>query len=98
MSASAIVRTKDSARTLGRVLDLLRAQTVPVEVIVVDSGSTDSTLDIARSRCDGLIELPSAEFSFGRALNLGAEAATAPIHFALSSHVAWVAPDWVERS
>jgi len=98
VNASAIVRTKDSAQSLERVLHLLRAQTVPVEVIVVDSGSTDSTLEIARRHCDRLVEMPAAEFSFGRALNLGAEAATAPILFALSSHVSSVPTDWVERS
>lgn len=96
--ASVIVRTKDSARTLSRVLCQLRAQTVPAEIVVVDSGSTDQTLAIARAEADQLIEIDPDRFSFGYALNVGAEAARAPIHFALSSHA--FPPDeyWVERS
>jgi rhamnosyltransferase len=96
--ASVIVRTKDSARTLGRALSLLRAQTVPAEIIVVDSGSTDDTLAMAHGEADQVIEIRAEEFTFGRALNVGAAAARAPIHFALSSHA--VPPDelWIERS
>lgn len=96
--ASVIVRTKDSARTLGRVLCELRAQTVAAEIIVVDSGSTDETLAIAYAEADRLIEIDSGRFSFGYALNIGAEAARAPIHFALSSHAFPPDEHWIERS
>jgi len=96
--ASVIVRTKDSARTLGGVLSLLRAQTVPAEIIVVDSGSSDRTLAIAREGADRVIELDPARFSFGRSLNHGAAAAGAPIHFALSSHAFPANECWIERS
>ena len=96
--ASVIVRTKDSARTLGDALSLLRAQTVAAEILIVDSGSSDDTLAIAHREADRVIEIPAASFTFGRALNIGAAAARAPIHFALSSHA--VPPDtrWIERS
>lgn len=96
--ASVIVRTKDSARTLGRALSLLRAQTVPAEILIVDSGSSDDTLAIARAEADRVIEIPAVSFTFGHALNIGAAAARAPIHFALSSHA--IPPDtlWIERS
>jgi len=96
--ASVIVRTKDSARTLGRALSLLRAQTIPVEIVVVDSGSGDDTLALAHAEADQVIEIPAESFTFGHSLNVGAAAARAPIHFALSSHA--VPPDtlWIERS
>ena len=94
--ASVIVRTKDSALTLGRVLSLLRAQTVPAEIIVVDSGSRDETLAMARETADRVIEID--RFSFGYALNMGAAAARAPIHFALSSHAFPPDERWIERS
>lgn len=97
-AASVIVRTRDSARTVGRTLAALRAQTIPVEVVVVDSGSTDGTLEIVRPECDQLIEIRAEEFTYGRALNLGAEAAMAPFHFALSAHCAPERRDWIERS
>lgn len=96
--ASVIIRTKDSARTLGRVLSLVQAQTVPTEIIVVDSGSSDETLAIARESVDRVIEIPAKHFSFGHALNVGAAVARAPVHIALSSHA--MPPDdrWIERS
>jgi rhamnosyltransferase len=94
--ASVIVRTKDSARTLDRVLSLLRAQTVAAEIVVVDSGSTDNTLAMAHERADRVIEID--RFSFGYALNVGAAAARAPIHFALSSHAYPTDDRWIEHS
>ena len=97
-AASVIVRAKDKAETIERALSALRDQTVPVEIVVVDSGSTDGTLELARRWCDLLIEIPPEEFTYGSALNLGARAASAPVHFALSAHCAPGRRDWVERS
>ena len=96
--ASVIVRAKDEASAIERTLSALRSQTVPVEIIVVDSGSRDGTVEIARRWCDQVIEVEPERFSFGRALNIGAEAAAAPIHFALSAHCVPHRDDWVERS
>jgi rhamnosyltransferase len=97
-AASVIVRTRDKERTIGATLASLRAQTVAAEIILVDSGSTDRTLEIARESCDRVIEIPPEEFTYGRALNIGAEAASAPIHFALSAHCVADRTDWIERS
>ncbi len=97
-AASVIVRARDSEGTIERALRALRAQTVPVEIIVVDSGSTDATLEIARRYSDCVIEIAPEQFTFGRALNVGARAASEPINFALSAHCAPGRTDWVERS
>ncbi|HEU4449418.1 MAG TPA: glycosyltransferase family 2 protein [Gaiellaceae bacterium] len=96
--ASVVVRAKDEARTIERTLAALRRQTVPVEIVVVDSGSTDGTVEIARRWSDRLIEIPAEDFTYGGALNLGAEAARAPFHFALSAHCFPERDDWVELS
>ncbi len=97
-AASVIVRAKDEAKTIKRTLSSLRSQTVNPEIVVVDSGSRDGTLEIARHYCDLLIEIEQGEFSYGRALNIGARAASAPIHFALSAHCWPERDDWIERS
>jgi glycosyltransferase involved in cell wall biosynthesis len=96
--ASVVVRARDKADTIGLALESLRAQTVRPEIIVVDSGSVDGTLAIAQRLADRVIEIAPERFSYGRALNIGAAEAGAPVHFALSAHC--VAPDahWVERS
>lgn len=96
--ASVIVRTKDKADVIERALRSLLAQTIRPEIIVVDSGSTDGTLEIARSLCDRLIEIPPESFTYGYALNAGAREATAPIGFALSAHCVARRSDWIERS
>jgi rhamnosyltransferase len=93
-----IVRCKDEEQLIERALRSLRAQTVEPEIVVVDSGSRDRTLPIARRYADQLIEIPPERFSYGRALNLGAAAGSAPFHFALSAHCWAERTDWVELS
>ena len=94
-AASAVVRTYNSAGTLEATLASLLAQDVPVEIVVVDSGSTDRTSEIAGQHAHKVISIPQSEFSYGRALNLGAGASTAPVHVALSSHCVLPRADWV---
>ncbi len=62
---------------------------------MVDSGSTDGTLDLARRYADLVLEVPHEEFSYGGTLNRGAAAASAPVHVALSSHCTFDRTDWV---
>jgi rhamnosyltransferase len=95
---SVIVRTRDSARTLQRALDSLRAQTVDVEIVVVDSGSQDETLDLARRGADLLIEIPPSAYTPGHALNVGAAAAVGEIVGALSSHCELASDVWAEHA
>lgn len=96
--ASVIVRCKDEEKLLERALVSLRRQTVEPEIIVVDSGSRDRSVEIARRWCDQLIEIPAESFTHGRALNIGAAAATAPFHFALSAHCEAERDDWIART
>jgi glycosyltransferase involved in cell wall biosynthesis len=98
LRASVVVRTLDSAGTLEACLQSLRTQTVAPEIVVVDSGSGDDTLKIAGRHADQIIRIAPASFSYGGALNHGAAVASAPIHFALSSHCVLPRPDWIERS
>jgi rhamnosyltransferase len=97
-SASVIVRAKNEEAAIGRALEAFRSQTVRPEIVVVDSGSTDSTLEIAKGLCDRLVEIPEREFSYGRALNVGARSASAPYLFALSAHCFPPDSGWIERS
>jgi rhamnosyltransferase len=96
--ASVIVRARDKADTIERTLSSLRSQTIRPEIIVVDSGSRDGTVEIARRMADRVLEIAPEEFSYGGALNLGARAASAEIHFALSAHSFPERTDWIERS
>jgi rhamnosyltransferase len=97
---SVVIRAKNEAASIGRVIDLVREQELDggeAEVIVVDSGSTDETADIARKRGAELIEIPAESFTFGGSLNTGCEAARAPVAVALSAHAFPPDTGWLQR-
>jgi rhamnosyltransferase len=97
--ASIVIRSKDEADSIGRLLDILHSQTIAdrLELIVVDSGSSDATVAIARDHGVDPIEIPAASFTFGGSLNTGCEAATAPLIVALSAHAFPPDDGWAER-
>lgn len=95
---SVVVRAKNKADTIELTLRGLRDQTIDTEIILVDSGSTDRTLEIARPYCDQILSIGSDEFSYGGALNLGAQHASGEIVFALSAHCVPPGREWVDWS
>lgn len=82
---SIVVRTLNSIATFGRVLDALDLGPED-ELIVVDSGSTDGTQDLAKKYGGRIVPIRSDEFTYGRALNVGFAAARHPWILSLSSH------------
>ena len=98
MNCSIIIRAYNESQHIGRLLEGVRQQTVKdVEVILVDSGSTDSTVTIAKSFSAKIVHIPSAEFTFGRSLNLGIKSASCELIVIASAHVYPVYPDWLEK-
>lgn len=98
MNCSIIIRAYNESQHIGRLLEGVRQQTVKdVEVILVDSGSTDSTVTIAESFSAKIVHIPSAEFTFGRSLNLGIKSASRELIVIASAHVYPVYPDWLEK-
>jgi glycosyltransferase involved in cell wall biosynthesis len=72
---SVVIPVKDGARYLEELLAAL-ARERPDEVLVLDSGSTDRSVEIARAAGVELIEIEPAKFGHGRTRNLGAERTT----------------------
>lgn len=98
MTISAIIRTLNEGEHLPRLLDCLADQTTPVdEVILVDSGSTDNTIEIAERYNCRILQIKKAEFSFGRALNFGCSAATGDVLVILSAHVYPIDNQFIEN-
>jgi len=86
--ASIIVRARNEEALIGQTLDRLQSQTFQdYEIIVVDSGSTDRTIEIARGFPSvRLIEIRPEEFTFGRALNIGCRYSRGDFLVFLSAH------------
>lgn len=85
---SVIIRTFNEERYLPELLQGIQRQSVgqPVEVLVVDSGSTDQTRSIASEYGCQIVEIKKSEFTFGRSLNLGCAAAQGEILVFISGH------------
>ena len=96
---SVVIRCYNEEQHIGRLLSGLMQQTIwdTLEVIVVDSGSTDATIAIASRYPIKLVTIRPEEFSFGRSLNLGCQKATGEFIAIASAHVYPVYKDWIEK-
>jgi GT2 family glycosyltransferase len=71
---SIVIPVKDGGGELRRCLEAIASQQVdePVELVVVDSGSRDGSVQLARSHGAIVREISAHEFSHGASRNLGA--------------------------
>lgn len=94
---SVVIPVKNGGADLARCLDAIRRQRVDaVEIVVVDSGSTDSSVGIAHAHGAHVHEIPAAEFGHGRTRNLGASLATGDV-LVFTSQDAYAADErWLE--
>lgn len=89
VDVSVVIRTLNEARYLPALLAGIASQEtggLRSEVVLVDSGSTDGTLAIARSHGCNIHHIDRGAFSFGRSLNMGCEAAAGSILVITSGH------------
>lgn len=98
MKASVVIRTLNEARHLPALFRAIETQVYPgaeIETVVVDSGSTDGTLELAKAAGARIVHIRKEEFSFGRSLNVGCDAATGDALVIVSGHCVPTGPDWV---
>lgn len=98
MTLSIVIRAFNEEKHIGRLLYGISQQTYSnPEIIIVDSGSTDSTLTIASQFPVKIVHIHPEEFTFGRSLNTGIAAASGELIVILSAHCYPVYPDWLEQ-
>ncbi|MDW7684980.1 MAG: glycosyltransferase family A protein, partial [Bacillota bacterium] len=70
---SVVILTKNAGPEFSTILEMVRKQKVQsqVEIIVIDSGSSDHTLTISRKFKARILQIQPAEFSHGGTRNLG---------------------------
>jgi GT2 family glycosyltransferase len=98
MEVAVVVPNWNGRRWLAKCLESLAAQTrPPVEIVIVDNGSVDDSLELARSSQlpVRIIEL-GHNTGFAFAANRGIEAAAADAVALVNTDIV-LAPDWMER-
>ena len=95
---SIIIRTLNEAKHLEKLLKGIHEQNYSDwEIVLVDSGSTDGTLDIARCYGAKIFHIPQKEFTYGRSLNLGCQSAEGRYLVFVSGHVWPVTNNWLSN-
>ncbi|MDA8986208.1 glycosyltransferase [Luminiphilus sp.] len=84
---SIVVRTLNEEKYLDELLSSIAGQRkIEPEVVVIDSGSTDRTIEIARQHGCKITNIEKKDFSFGRSLNKACEFASGDVLVFISGH------------
>ena len=97
-AVSIIIRTLNEAKFLPECLQKVGEQKYggPVEIVVVDSGSTDDTVSIAANFNAKIVHISKSEFTFGRSLNVGCDASSGEVLVLLSAHCIPCDENWLQ--
>jgi glycosyltransferase involved in cell wall biosynthesis len=97
--ATVVITTKDRKDELCGALESVMSQTVPLEVLVIDDGSTDGTAEIVRAKFPA-VRVIRSDLSQGLVVqrNRGAQLATTPFIFSIDDDAAFSTPYVVEQT
>lgn len=97
--ASIVIRTLNEAQYLDDLLTMIARQSthgLTHEVVLIDSGSDDGTVEIATRHGCRITTISKQEFSFGRSLNRGCDFASGEILVFISGHCIPENQDWLQ--
>lgn len=87
MKISVIIRTYNEIRHIEAVLKSIKKQSYGnYEIIVVDSGSNDGTIDVIKKYNCNIVNIRKEDFNYSYASNVGCENASGDILLFLSGH------------
>lgn len=95
---SIVIRTLNEGKWLTHLLEGISCQDVgnlTKEVVIVDSGSTDETLEVAARYGCRIVEISKTIFTFGRSLNYGCVAAKGKWLVFISGHCIPASDRWL---
>ncbi|WP_269618887.1 glycosyltransferase [Zhongshania sp. BJYM1] len=98
--ASVVIRTLNEESYLPELLTSIRNQSVDgfdIEVVLVDSGSTDRTLEIAQSFGCRITHIKKEDFTFGRSLNVGCDFSNGDYLIFVSGHCIPATENWLQN-
>jgi len=97
--ASIIVRTCNEGKHIGRLLEGVFFQKADFlfEVIIVDSGSVDNTLEIAGKYPVKVVHILPQDFSFGYSLNAGVKESRGKYLVFISAHCYPINENWLSN-
>jgi rhamnosyltransferase len=97
LTVGVVIRTLNESELIGRCLETLQRQRGDFgpDVVVVDSGSTDATVEIARSHGARIVDLPASDFDYSKSLNAGIEVAGGDLVVSLSAHAIPLDDRWL---
>ena len=75
---SVVIPTRNAGEEFDYILRRITQQEFvnDIEVVIVDSGSQDRTLEVCREYTENILQIPHQEFHHGKTRNLGAERAS----------------------
>lgn len=95
---SILIRAFNEQKHIGNLLAAIRRQRYKdYEIVLVDSGSTDRTLEIASADCDTVMHIESRNFTFGYSLNVGCENSKGEYIAIVSAHAIPRDDFWLEK-
>ena len=99
LQLSIIIRTLNEDRYLGSLLNSVYSQVTDLsyEIVLIDSGSTDNTLDIAEAYGCRILHIKREDFSFGRSLNIACDASNGQCLVIVSGHCIPADNFWLQK-
>jgi glycosyltransferase involved in cell wall biosynthesis len=99
LSATVVSTTKNRKEDLARAIESVLAQTAPLEILVIDDGSTDGSADMVRRRFPS-VKLDRSEQSMGLIVqrNRAARLATTDLVFSIDDDAVFSTPHAVAHT